>query len=178
MLKLKFYTPDFPDKVINDFITVISPKEYDSIDFHDFFQILFKSISLGLSEKKRVLDALPKLSEFQYIELIKLFKEESKKFKKLSVKHPANTIELISKSIIVFFCLARNYGVINQDNATERKLIISMLDKFFTSNPQLHTVFKQHQNVSIDTHTIFQYYETRHWVSENNNVADFLNESL
>jgi len=49
----------------------------------DFLELLEHSLSLNVYEKKRVLDAIPTLSQFQIDELIKVFEDEREEFKKL-----------------------------------------------------------------------------------------------
>jgi hypothetical protein len=48
-------------------------------------------------EKKRVVDAVPTLSQFQFDELIKVFTEERGKFKDLAKEHPEDIKKLVAK---------------------------------------------------------------------------------
>jgi hypothetical protein len=52
-----------------------------------FLRLLAGSISLTKDEKKRIIQAIPKLSQFQIDELIKILEEEKRKFSELDVKH-------------------------------------------------------------------------------------------
>ncbi len=59
-----------------------------------FVQLLAGSISLTLSEKKRIIEAIPQLSQFQIDELMKIFEEERGKFAELEKKHADQIAEL------------------------------------------------------------------------------------
>jgi hypothetical protein len=48
-------------------------------------------------EKKRVVDAIPTLSQFQIDELSKVFTEERVKFKDLAKEHPDDIKKLVAK---------------------------------------------------------------------------------
>jgi hypothetical protein len=48
-------------------------------------------------EKKRVVDAVPTLSQFQFDELTKVFTEEREKFKELAKEHPGDIKKLVAK---------------------------------------------------------------------------------
>ncbi len=54
--------------------------EFDHVKFID---LLEHSLSLSTFEKKRVIDAIPTLSQFQIDELTKVFEDERNEFKKL-----------------------------------------------------------------------------------------------
>ena len=62
---------------------VIPPHPNTSFDETQFLSLLEGSISLTLEEKKRVIDAIPRLSIEQINELINIFKEEKLKFAEL-----------------------------------------------------------------------------------------------
>lgn len=51
-----------------------------------FLDLLEHSLSLSVTEKKRVIDAVPTLSQFQIDELTKVFVDEREEFKKLLSK--------------------------------------------------------------------------------------------
>ena len=67
---------------------------FDRIEHHpltefeewEFLDLLEHSLSLNVSEKKRVIDAVPTLSQFQIDELRKVFLDEREEFKKLMDK--------------------------------------------------------------------------------------------
>jgi hypothetical protein len=54
-----------------------------SFDEANFIDLLEHSLSLSTFEKKRVIDAVPNLSQFQIDELIKVFEDERIEFRKL-----------------------------------------------------------------------------------------------
>ncbi len=56
-------------------------------DATQFLLLLAGSISLMRDEKWRIIQAIPKLSQFQIDELFKILNEEKKKFSELSPKH-------------------------------------------------------------------------------------------
>ncbi len=68
-----------------------------SVDEKDFLDLLKHSLSLNTMEKKRVIDATPTLSQFQFDELKKVFIEEREKFRELSKEHPDDIKKLLVK---------------------------------------------------------------------------------
>ena len=62
-----------------------------------FLDLLKHSLSLNLMEKKRVIDAVPTLSQFQFDELAKVFTEERGKFRELAKEHPDDIKKLLAK---------------------------------------------------------------------------------
>ncbi len=67
------------------------------IDSENFLDLLKHSLSLDTPEKKRVVDAVPTLSQFQFDELTKVFTEEREKFRELAKKHPDDIKKLLAK---------------------------------------------------------------------------------
>ena len=67
------------------------------IDEIEFLDLLKNSLSLNVVEKKRVLDAIPNLSQFQFNELEKVFTEEREKFRELAKEHPEDIKKLLKK---------------------------------------------------------------------------------
>jgi len=63
----------------------------------EFLDLLKNSLSLSFSEKKRVIDAVPTLSQFQFDELKKVFVEERAKFRELATEHPEDIKKLLKK---------------------------------------------------------------------------------
>lgn len=63
----------------------------------EFTDLLKHSLSLNTMEKKRVVDAVPTLSQFQFDELTKVFVEEREKFRELSKEHPDDIKKLLVK---------------------------------------------------------------------------------
>ena len=68
-----------------------------TVDTPVFLDLLKHSLSLNTMEKKRVIDAVPTLSQFQFDELIKVFTEERVKFRDLAGQHPDDIKKLVSK---------------------------------------------------------------------------------
>lgn len=60
--------------------------------------LLQHSLSLSVTEKKRVIDAIPTLSQFQIDELTKVFVDEREEFKKLLEKEGDTIKELVIKA--------------------------------------------------------------------------------
>ena len=67
------------------------------VDEQEFLDLLKNSLSLNVSEKKRVIDAVPTLSQFQFDELKKVFLEERVKFRELAGEHPEDIKKLLVK---------------------------------------------------------------------------------
>ncbi len=65
----------------------LQPHPDTKFDDDKFLMLLASSISLSKAEKKRIIDAVPKLKQWQVDELITIFEEEKKKFSQLSKKH-------------------------------------------------------------------------------------------
>ena len=68
-----------------------------NVDETEFLDLLKNSLSLNTSEKKRVVDAVPTLSQFQFDELKKVFVEEREKFRELAKEHPEDIKKLLKK---------------------------------------------------------------------------------
>jgi len=68
-----------------------------SVNTDEFLDLLKHSLSLNTMEKKRVVDAVPTLSQFQWDELTKVFKEERVKFRDLAKEHPDDIKKLLKK---------------------------------------------------------------------------------
>lgn len=75
----------------------------------DFLDLLKHSLSLSTLEKKRVVDAIPTLSQFQFDELAKVFIEEREKFRELSKDHPDDIKKLLKKQQIEWLQLGDLY---------------------------------------------------------------------
>lgn len=63
-----------------------------------FIDLLEHSLSLSVAEKKRVVDAIPTLSQFQVDELHKVFEDEREEFKKLLAKEGEVIRDLVIKA--------------------------------------------------------------------------------
>ena len=63
------------------------PKHSLNIDENKFLKMLAGSVSLMKDEKKRIIEAVPRLTQQQVDELIKILEEEKQKFSDLDVSH-------------------------------------------------------------------------------------------
>ena len=83
---------------IQDFITWAKANmpAHPNAKFDDnkFIELLAGSISLTQNEKKKIIESVPKLSQFQIDELMKIFIEEQQKFTELEKKHAEQMKEL------------------------------------------------------------------------------------
>lgn len=83
------------DAIILDLMKLHSTTvQVDSVWFQD---LLKHSLSLNTMEKKRVIDAVPTLSQYQFDELSKVFTEEREKFRELAKDHPEDIKKLLAK---------------------------------------------------------------------------------
>jgi hypothetical protein len=73
-----------------------------NVDKNLFKLALSNSLSLNKIEKKKVLDAIPTLSQFQVDELLKVWIEENTKFRDLERKNPNEIANLKFKSLKVW----------------------------------------------------------------------------
>lgn len=71
-----------------------------SFDADRFLTLLRGSISLTRDEKWRIIQAIPKLSQFQVDELQKILEEERRKFSELSPKHLSQLMKLEQKHAV------------------------------------------------------------------------------
>ena len=55
------------------------------------------SLSLNVTEKQRVIDSVPTLTQFQFDELTKVFLEERQKFRDLAKEHTDDIKKLVEK---------------------------------------------------------------------------------
>lgn len=68
--------------------------------FEGLMRAALLSFSLSPLEKFNVLNAAPRLSQFQIDELTKVFADEIEKFAELAIEHPDDIAKLIGKSLI------------------------------------------------------------------------------
>ena len=114
-------TEAFDNSIFLELSTVHPLSDFDEASFID---LLEHSLSLSVFEKKRVIDAIPTLSQFQIDELVKVFEDEREEFKKLLSKEGDTIRELVIKAkegwnqlrdIYVAECVAREKA--NEDQA-------------------------------------------------------------
>lgn len=84
---------------VGDFKTSVAIPEHPNTTFDEvyFLKMLSGSISLTKNEKKKIVESIPKLSQYQIDELIKIFEEERRKFAELDEKHQVKIRELQAK---------------------------------------------------------------------------------
>lgn len=80
------------------FLDLASVHPLSTFDENAFIDLLEHSLSLSVFEKKRVIDAIPTLSQFQIDELTKVFEDEREEFKKLLAKEGETIRELVVKA--------------------------------------------------------------------------------
>lgn len=108
--------------------------EVIKINETEFLDLLKHSLSLNTMEKKRVVDAVPTLSQFQFDELSKVFIEEREKFKELSKEHPEDIKKLLGKQQKEWLQLGDLYKMENQDKKkqeTDKKQIDDLKSQFW-----------------------------------------------
>jgi len=105
------------DTIILDLLALHS--ENIEIDTKDFLDLLKFSLSLNTMEKKRVVDAVPTLSQFQFDELTKVFSEERDKFKDLAKEHPDDIKKLVAKQQSEWIELGDLFKAENENKAVE-----------------------------------------------------------
>lgn len=100
-----------------------------NVDVSAFHDLLKHSLSLNTMEKKRVIDAVPTLSQFQFDELTKVFSEEREKFRELAKDHPDDIKKLLSKQQTEWIQLGdiyqselENKGKQEEDKAKEEEI--------------------------------------------------------
>lgn len=75
--------PPRPKTTNDDIVGRFLVHPLTSFDELSFINLLEHSLSLSTFEKKRVIDAIPTLSQFQIDELVKVFEDERVEFRKL-----------------------------------------------------------------------------------------------
>lgn len=87
------------EKDVDKLVLKLIHKHSDEVKVDEvkFLDLLKFSLSLNTAEKKRVIDAVPTLSQFQFDELIKVFSEERVKFRELAGEHPDDIKKLVAK---------------------------------------------------------------------------------
>lgn len=83
-------------KDLPEVLSVPVPEHSLNFDERYFMRLLAGSISLSKSEKKRIIDSIPKLRQAQIDELINIFEDEKEKFAELPKKHTTE-LERLSK---------------------------------------------------------------------------------
>jgi len=114
------------NQIFYDLASIHPLSEFDEIYFLD---LLEHSLSLSVSEKKRVVDAIPTLSQFQLDELHKVFEDEREEFKKLLSKEGDVIRDLVIKAKegwdqlrVMYVDEQREYEKQNADNQKMNEL--------------------------------------------------------
>lgn len=83
---------------VGDFTTTIHIPPHN-LQFNEmyFLKLLSGSISLMKEEKMKIVESVPKLSQYQIDELVRILEEEKRKFAELDEKHQAKVQELQKK---------------------------------------------------------------------------------
>jgi len=76
------------------------PEHEHNIDEKEFLHLLSNSVSFTSKEKGKIIDNLPNLSTFQINEMIRILREEEKKFEELNIKHEKQLIAFDKRSAI------------------------------------------------------------------------------
>ncbi len=115
------------DSIVLDLLKLHS--EAVQVDVAVFHDLLKHSLSLNTMEKKRVVDAVPTLSQFQFDELSKVFTEEREKFRDLAKDHPDDIKKLLAKQQSEWLQLGdlyraelENKGKQEEDKAKEEEI--------------------------------------------------------
>lgn len=124
--------PDLPDELIERLCKALCPPVLATVDMHAFVRLIGASHSLSATEKLRVFDALPTLSQFQIDELIKVMTDEVTEFAKLVPKEWRVIASLSAKSWLHLCMVADHLGAGYPDDATERKALTLMLKRKFS----------------------------------------------
>lgn len=83
---------------VGDFATSIKiPPHNLTFDEAYFLKLMSGSISLMKEEKIKIIESVPKLSQYQVDELIRILEDEKRKFAELDEKHQAKVMELQQK---------------------------------------------------------------------------------
>jgi hypothetical protein len=86
------------EQIVQIFAELTAFHPISEFDDRTFLDLLEHSLSLSVTEKKRVIDAIPTLSQFQIDELTKVFVDERAEFKKLLDKEAETIKDLVVKA--------------------------------------------------------------------------------
>ena len=87
------------DKQVNSLVLekLSLHQDWIIVDKEFFLDLLKHSLSLNVTEKQRVIDSVPTLTQFQFDELTKVFLEERQKFRDLAKEHTDDIKKLVEK---------------------------------------------------------------------------------
>lgn len=114
---------EITEKEVDNLVLELIKLHMDVVNVNEkeFLDLLKHSLSLNTMEKKRVVDAVPTLSQFQFDELSKVFIEEREKFKELSREHPEDIKKLLVKQQKEWLQLGDLYKMENEDKEKQEK---------------------------------------------------------
>lgn len=126
---------EITDKEVDGLVLELLKLHLDVVKVNEteFLDLLKHSLSLNTMEKKRVVDAVPTLSQFQFDELSKVFIEEREKFRELSKEHPDDIKKLLVKQQKEWLQLGDLYKMENEDKKkqeTDKKQIDDLKSQF------------------------------------------------
>jgi len=126
---------EMTDKEVDGLVLELLKLHLDVVKVNEveFLDLLKHSLSLNTMEKKRVVDAVPTLSQFQFDELAKVFIEEREKFRELSKEHPDDIKKLLVKQQKEWLQLGDLYKMENEDKKkqeTDKKQIDDLKSQF------------------------------------------------
>lgn len=108
-----------PQNVDNVILEIIKSHQEDVVvDEEEFLDLLKNSLSLDFDNKKRVLDSIPNLTQFQFDELKKVFEEEREKFKELVNEYPEDIKKLLKKCQEEWVLLWNSYFLQEKEKKT------------------------------------------------------------
>ena len=87
------------DKQVDSLVleTLSLHQDWIIVDKEFFLDLLKHRLSLNVTEKQRVIDSVPTLTQFQFDELTKVFLEERQKFRDLAKEHTDDIKKLVEK---------------------------------------------------------------------------------
>jgi hypothetical protein len=117
---------DYPQPLIDSVIRGICPPVFARVDMNQFIRLLMGSYSLALTEKFRVIEALPTLSQFQCDALLEVWNDETEEFQALVRTEWPMVMGLSAKNWVSANMLA-NYLGAGYGEVEESKALQSML---------------------------------------------------
>lgn len=91
------------------------------LDVNEFFDLVKHSLSLSFEEKKKVIDYVPTLSQFQFDELKKVFLEERTKFREMAELHPEDIKKLLKQQQDSWLQLVQWYHMESEKQTVQNK---------------------------------------------------------
>jgi hypothetical protein len=117
---------DYPQPLINGVIKTICPPLLAQVDMNQFIRSVLASYSLSLTEKFRVLAALPTLSQFRCDALLDVWSDEAEEFQALTRSAWPTVMRLCAEAWINANMLA-NYLGAGYGEVEERHALQTML---------------------------------------------------